>query len=410
MELIGRNVNITNREKKNFSIHTSENKINFVEKKLNDNKIPFDFKYKDNYSKNYKNDIIMFGLPPFNATRQENFTFYIDLDYEEKVKKIFNLEKVLSSVYYYKLNKFVKKKYYFEYQKNPKFPVYIVSFNRYDFCYYTVSYLEQMKVNYWLCIQKSQEKNYKKLIDDNNYIYCLGLVLSVNTTQGGYKQRNKCMEHAKKNNFKKCWILDDNITGWSLQNEGEHLINNGFCFSFIENWIENIKEPIGIFSHSYSFDIRQNQLTKPYSVNYKNYSSLLLDIDLLNKNNIKWRLKYNEDVDLTLQCLNKKLFTLSSNFITCNKLPTLSCKGGNTTSIYAEGKKFEDKFNTLYNKWKNTKFKNAIEKIIKHKDKRIHHFVDYKEIQNIQNLNDFITPKKKFNKEKSLKDFDIKIC
>tara|TARA_E500000318_G_scaffold106454_1_gene114480 strand:+ start:10037 stop:11269 length:1233 start_codon:yes stop_codon:yes gene_type:complete len=410
MELIGRSVEIINKKRKNLIIHTNENEINSIENKLNKYKIPFEFMIKNNTSEIHNNLIIQFGLPPFNSTRKINYRFLIDLKFEEKVKKILDLEQVQKSSYYYKLSSFQKKKYFFEYQKNPKFPIYIVSFNRFDFCYYTVSNLEKMKVKYWLCIQKSQEKNYKKLLNNNNYSYCLGLVLSENTTQGGYKQRNKCMEHARQNKFKKCWILDDNIQGWSLQNQGEHLINNGFCFSFIENWIENIKEPIGIFSHSYSFDIRQNQLTKPYYVNSKNYSSLLLDLDLLKTNNIKWRLKYNEDVDLTLQCLYKKIYTLSSNFLTCNKMPTLSCKGGNTTSIYEQGKKFDEKFDTLYNKWKNTKFKDSIKKIIKHEDGRTHHLVNYSNIEKIQNLNDFITPKKKFKKEKSLKDFDIKIC
>ena len=73
-------------------------------------------------------------------------------------------------------------------------------------------------------------------------------------------------------------------------------------------------------------------------MNRRNYSSLLLDLRLLHKHNIRWRLKYNEDVDLTLQALNKKLYTLSSNYVVVKKPPTLRCKGGNYSLFLTSNK------------------------------------------------------------------------
>lgn len=406
----GRSVQILDQSRKNLTIHTIEKHKNYIEIFLKNNKIDYEVKQTNTDYDKHIDKTIKFGLPPFRPKirKEKIFVFYIPLRYTIKLN--IKLDKMGKDIYYYKMNKYEEtKKFKFECKKNPRFPVYIVSFNRYEHCFYTVKNLEKMKVKYYICIQKSQQIDYKQMLDDNNFIHCLDLVLSKDTNDGGYIQRNKCMDHAEKNNFEKCWILDDNINGWDYLNEGSHKITNGWCFSNIEQLIDNIKEPIAIFSHSYNFDIRKNNIYAPLQVNRKNYSSLLLNLDLLKDNNIKWRLKYNEDVDLTLQVLNKKLFTLSSNYIVCNKLPTLSCKGGNTTSIYDKGRKFDDKLNTLFDTWKNTKISKFIKKIVKHKDKRDHHLVEYDKITNYLNLPDEITPIKTFKKLKTLKDFDIKI-
>ena len=110
---------------------------------------------------------------------------------------------------------------------------------------------------------------------------------------------------------------------------------------------------------------------------------MLLDLNLLNKHGIRWRLKFNEDVDLTLQALSKKLYTLSINYIVASKPPTLGCKGGNTSIIYDQGNRFDEKYETLYNIWKGTVMEPFITNKIKHLDKRTHHLVKYSCITNI---------------------------
>lgn len=246
------------------------------------------------------------------------------------------------------------------------------------------------------------------MVDNNNFKFCKSIILSENTKCGSYKQRNTCMDHARITlKTDKCWILDDNITGWFYLNEGSNRITNGWAFKHVEKFVQNIKEPIAIFSHTYESDIRANTVFPPYSVNRRNYSSLLLDLRLLHKHNIRWRLKYNEDVDLTLQALNKKLYTLSSNYVVVKKPPTLRCKGGNTSIIYGEGKHFDKKYQTLQDKWKGTFIEPFITRQKKHLDNRIHHFVKYSMITKKLGLKDIITPKKKFTKHKSLKSFDI---
>lgn len=57
----------------------------------------------------------------------------------------------------------------------------------------------------------------------------------------------------------------------------------------------------------------------------------------------RWRLKYNEDVDLCLQVLNEKYCTILLNSFLIQKVSTVvKMKGGNQTELYQnndEGKK-----------------------------------------------------------------------
>jgi hypothetical protein len=54
-----------------------------------------------------------------------------------------------------------------------------------------------------------------------------------------------------------------------------------------------------------------------------------------NKIKYRWRLKYNEDVDLCLQVLNDKWCTILLNVFLINKTSTVTkMKGGNQTELY----------------------------------------------------------------------------
>ena len=66
---------------------------------------------------------------------------------------------------------------------------------------------------------------------------------------------------------------------------------------------------------------------------------------MLIKNNVpfRWRLKYNEDVDLCLQVLNSKLCTVLFNAFVVEKMSTVAkMKGGNQDELY-KGNSYEKK-------------------------------------------------------------------
>jgi hypothetical protein len=396
---------------KNITIHITDKDYSRFINTLNVNDIPFKTQQYKNDPNKYENVMAAFKLPPYKGyNRKYNmYVISVPIEYKKRVIKLFKFKDTGYNYFHYNVPEIKKEEYIFHGKQTPKNPLYIVSYGRFKNYFYTVKNLEEMELKYWLCIQKKQEQDYLDMLRDNNFKYCSGLLLSENTTEGSTKQRNYCIKHAINKGYKKCWILDDNIRGWYYFNENfKHKITNGFAFKVLEDFMNNIKEPVAIMSHCYTFDIRGNDLTTPFIVNSKNYSSLLLDLELLNKYNIKFRLKYNEDVDLTLQALTHKLYTIGINFITADKAPTKSCKGGNTDTVY-KGDKFLEKFKGLYNAWKNTPLKNYIELNYKHLDRRPHHLVNYKKIVIYMGLNDYITPKKKGVKPKTLHDFKISV-
>ena len=77
----------------------------------------------------------------------------------------------------------------------------------------------------------------------------------------------------------------------------------------------------------------------PFFYNVHVYSALLID----NTIPYRWRLKYNEDVDLCLQVLDNGLCTVLFNAFTIDKTSTAAkMKGGNQTDLY-KGNSFDKK-------------------------------------------------------------------
>ena len=92
--------------------------------------------------------------------------------------------------------------------------------------------------------------------------------------------------------------------------------------------------------------------------------------------NHRWRGKYNEDTDLSIRVLKGGLCTVLFTRCYCNKSGTMSMKGGNTDSLYAEDgrlkmaeslKEQHGDIVTITKKWD-----------------RWQHQVDYKQFKNIK--------------------------
>ena len=238
-----------------------------------------------------------------------------------------------------------------------------------------------MNIPFIVCIQKQERENYKRFLKD--YKNCKSIIYVPDTTDGSFKQRNGCWKHSKKLNQPMFWLLDDNIKNFYYFQKGKKTIcNHHIVFSKLEHMIENINEPVGIISHNYSIDVPNTSLRSPYGINCKNYSSCLINTKLLDEHDIKFRLKYNEDGDLTFQVLKHGFKTIGVNFFLSGKCPTGTVKGGNTDSIYKNitenDNKMLDKFNCLKEHYPDL-FENKILEMTtdKHKDGCVHHKVNY---------------------------------
>jgi hypothetical protein len=346
----------------------------FDEKKFQIDKIP---KMNEFYSQN------MFNFECHNYYKN---LYRIKIK-KEKIENILknniNFTKTIGNSYYFKREtKFdfktnIKSSIY----EKPKYPIYVISYKRYQFKkILTINHLNNMKVEHFLVIEKQEQKDYENMIKKNILNYSKLLIMEekyCNLKQGSKTVRNYVLNHSKKYNHKKHWVLDDNINGFFRFNQN-HLIRyeDGSFFTILEKLTDNFKN-VFISGPEYSNYIQTVALNKPFVRITRVFSCILIDnkiTDLLNNDNV-WRLKYNEDVDLCLQVLQKQKSCLLFLPFVINKCSTGSTKGGNQ-NIYKnhtnEGYKL--KYQCLKDQWQH------INNLVKPKQLKrgLHHNVDYK--------------------------------
>jgi len=213
---------------------------------------------------------------------------------------------------------------------NPKYPIYIISKGRWE-SRLTSKSLEEMKVPYFIVIEPQEYNMYIKVINKNKI-----LVLPFsNLGQGSIPARNWVWEDSIKRGFKKHWILDDNIDGFYRTNKNQqYKITNGNVFYIIEKFINRFSN-IGLAGMHYRYFFPKRTGSPPFYLNTRIYSCLLIDNSL----SFRWRGKYNEDTDLSLRILKSGLCTILFRIFVCNKITTLSMKGGNTEEVYGNTNK-----------------------------------------------------------------------
>ena len=371
---------------KNILIRTTKNYRDELVNLLGD--IPHKIHKGDGKGKIYEPTVIKYGLFPFDEPdnfKDNNIKFILDTQYFDRIKDIEGMVKSNGQMYSFRY-KNEKQKYNIEYhiskEVKPKYPIYVVSYGRYDLRNHTIDALQEMGVEYHICVQEREKELYEQ--HSKQYGWTGKIITSPNTDQGSSQQRNTCLEHSKQNDHKKFWLLDDNMTGWYYFNMLEITrINHPYVFTHLEDISDNIQEPLGVISHCYTFDVRVNDLRNPLQINTKNYSSSLIDTEVCG--DIRFRLQYNEDIDFTLQVLERGIKTIGLNIFLAGKKATKTIKGGNTDSIYKDvsqkDDKMSDKFNCLYETWKDSKIGKYIEKTNNyHSDGRTHHKINWDKV------------------------------
>lgn len=384
---------------KNIMIRTTKDFKDELISLLGD--VPYKIHKGEGKGKIYEDIVIKYGLFPFDEPEnfaENNLKFVIDSKYNDQIKNIDGMVKSNGQQfsYRYKNEKYkVNIKYNFSKEVKPRYPIYVVSYGRYDLRDHTIDALQEMGVEYHICVQEREKELYEQ--HSKKYGWTGKIITSENTDKGSSKQRNTCIEDSIKNGYKKLWLLDDNMTGWYYFNMLQITrINHPYVFTHLEDISDNIKEPVGIISHCYTFDVRANDLRNPIQVNTKNYSSCLIDTEICK--DIRFRLQYNEDIDFTLRVLEKGIKTIGLNIFLAGKKATKTVKGGNTDSIYKDKSKsddkMKDKFVCLYDTWKDTSIGEFIEKTnTYHADGRTHHKINWEKISETFNNTKTITPK-----------------
>ena len=206
---------------------------------------------------------------------------------------------------------------------NPIYPVYIISKGRWE-SRLTSKELEKFKVPYHIVIEPQDYDNYAKVIDPEKI-----LVLPFsNLQQGCIPARNWVWEHSLSLGVKRHWILDDNIRYFRRVIRGKrYYIADGTIFKVAEDFVDRY-ENIALAGFEYTMFGIDN--TKPVRLNTRIYSCILIKNDIP----YRWRGIYNEDTDLSIRVLKDGWCTVLFLSFLCDKMRTMTMKGGNTEDLY----------------------------------------------------------------------------
>lgn len=246
-------------------------------------------------------------------------------------------------------------------------PIYIISKGR-AYNPLTAKLLENSKMDYFIAVEPQEKDEYIKAVGEHRV-----LVLPFsNLGLGSYPARNFCWEHSKANGHKYHWLFDDNIQGWAkwINGKRKKIDDINPAFSYVESYAKKTNCDILGFEEP-NFVVTPPK--KPFKHNCHVYSAMLI------KNNLpyRWRLKYNEDVDLCLQVLHNGGSTASCVYYMADKVSTANkMKGGNQTELY-QGNKAEK--NLLKAKMLEAVWPQYAKTVIRFN--RHHHLIDWKKFK-----------------------------
>lgn len=206
-----------------------------------------------------------------------------------------------------------------------KFPIYIISKGRYEKTL-TADCFEKSGLDYLIAVEPQEYDLYCKKLGEKRVLKLPFANLGV----GSYPARNYCWEHARARGAKYHWLFDDNVQYFCKWINGKRkkieILND--ALAYIESFVLKNNITIGGFEEP-NFVVKPPK--NPFKLNCHVYSAMLI------KNNIpfRWRLKYNEDVDLCLQVLHNGGSTASCVYYMADKVSTAAkMKGGNQTELY----------------------------------------------------------------------------
>jgi hypothetical protein len=194
---------------------------------------------------------------------------------------------------------------------------------------------------------------------------------------GSFPARNYCWEHAKKNGYKYHWLFDDNIIEFRKWVDGKRIKIQNISDALFYVETDAVKNSIDISGYE-EWNFVPRPPKKPFKYNCHVYSAMLIRNDLP----YRWRLKYNEDVDLCLQVLHNGGSTSSCVYYMSNKVSTADkMKGGNQTELY---KGNDPKKNLLKAKMLEAVWPQYSKTVIRFG--RHHHLINWKVFSNMRKL------------------------
>lgn len=205
------------------------------------------------------------------------------------------------------------------------YPVYIISKGRHD-CALTAINFEKAGIDYLIAVEPQEYELYCNSLGKNRVLK----LPFANLGLGSYPARNFCWEHAKSQGYKYHFLFDDNIQNFAKWINGKRKKWEEIktALLYVEKHANKTNVDITGFEEP-NFVVKVPKV--PFKHNCHVYSAMLIKCSLP----YRWRLKYNEDIDLCLQVLHNGGTTSSCVYYMADKVSTAQkMKGGNQTELY----------------------------------------------------------------------------
>ena len=273
--------------------------------------------------------------------------------------------------------------------KQSKYPIYVISKNRSE-TMYTSRSLNDMGCEHTIAVEPQDVEPYREAFKTFGITTANLLELPFsNHGMGSGPARNACWEDSIARGAKRHWILDDNIQDfYRLHNNARYRVKSPVFFRVMEDFVDRYKN-VRLAGPRYRFFCASDQKYPAFIKNTHIMSTILIDNSL----DIRWRSKYNEDIDLSLRVLKGGDCTILFNAFLQGKCATQTVTGGNTEEVYQADKLgYEDttheKTMVLYN------LHPDVVRVVKRYG-RWHHDVNYDryQVNKLQFVDDFEMPK-----------------
>lgn len=209
----------------------------------------------------------------------------------------------------------------------PQFPIYVPSKGRWD-SRKTVRALEAIHAPYRVVVEPQEYDRYAAVIDPSKI-----LVMDRWYGQGLHMTRNWIVEHAAAEGHAWYWQLDDNIRDFYRFN---YNLKTPACdasiFRAAEDFVQRY-DNVAQGGFNYFMFILRKEKRPPITLNTRIYSCTL------NRSlPFRYRYKFNDDTDYSLQVLKDGWGTVLFNAFLAHKETTMTVRGGNTDMYQGEGR------------------------------------------------------------------------
>jgi hypothetical protein len=282
-----------------------------------------------------------------------------------------------ANYFHYELDDFPYRDYHYTYTHKiaPKYPIYVITKGRWE-KRLTIETLEDMGIDFNICVEPSEYDNYAAVVDVKKIIKLPEDYSK--QKQGSIPVRNFVWQHSVDAGHKKHWVIDDNIHGFFRWNHNlKKRVRDGVFFRIMEDFSDRY-ENLGLVGCQYASFVPAVEPGRPQWIqNTRVYSCILINSELLDQRlDERWRGTYNEDTDLSLRVLTTgDLCTVNFNTLLSGKQTTGTMRGGNTDTIYEGGTNsgYWKKYKELKDTW------GSIVTLTteRHKDGRPHHHIAY---------------------------------